>query len=74
MPFIPHTEQEIQDMLQTIGVSDVDALIDEIPKEMRLKRLENIPEGMSEMEVAKLMRDRARPGRSPPVLPRRRGL
>ncbi|HKJ21925.1 MAG TPA: aminomethyl-transferring glycine dehydrogenase subunit GcvPA [Gammaproteobacteria bacterium] len=59
MPFIPHTEQEIQDMLQTIGVSDFDALIDEIPKEMRLKRLENIPKGMSEMEIAKLMRDRA---------------
>jgi len=28
MPFIPHTEQDISDMLETIGVSDIEQLFD----------------------------------------------
>ena len=59
MPFIPHTEQDVRDMLHTIGVDSIETLFDEIPKEMRLKQLHGVPPGMTEMEVAALMRERA---------------
>lgn len=59
MPFIPHTEQDIQDMLQTIGVRNIEALFDEIPDSLRHAPLDGIPEGVSEMELTRLMRERA---------------
>jgi glycine dehydrogenase subunit 1 len=60
MPFIPHTEDEIRDMLGAIGVDSIDDLFDEIPAELRCGELEEIPPGMPEMEVSRLMQIRAR--------------
>ncbi len=60
MPFIPHTEDDIRDMLGAIGVDSIDALFDEIPAELRCGELEVIPSGLPEMEVARLMQARAR--------------
>lgn len=59
MPFVPHTEQEIADMLAAIGVQDIDSLFDEIPKQLRIDRLQNVPSKISEMEIARLMKARA---------------
>ena len=59
MPFIPHTDNDVRDMLQAIGVDSIETLFDEIPKEMRLKQLNAIPPGMTEMEVSALLRQRA---------------
>ena len=59
MPFIPHTDDEIRQMLATIGVGDTDALFDEIPAELRTGALAAIPPGLSEMEVGRLMTERA---------------
>ncbi len=59
MPFIPHTKAEIEDMLQAIGVDSIDALFDEIPSALCAKGLSHIPSGMSEMEVGRLMSERA---------------
>ncbi|MEW8505645.1 MAG: aminomethyl-transferring glycine dehydrogenase subunit GcvPA [Candidatus Thiodiazotropha sp.] len=59
MPFIPHTEDEIQEMLATIGVESIDALFDEIPDELRCGELDAIPPGMAEMELSRLMQTRA---------------
>ena len=47
-------------MLDTIGVSSIDDLFDEIPAELRQFSLDGVPEGLSEMEVAQLMQQRAR--------------
>ncbi|GAB4381215.1 MAG: aminomethyl-transferring glycine dehydrogenase [Salibacteraceae bacterium] len=45
---------EISDMLETLGVSSIDELIDQtIPKAIRLKAPLDLPEGMSEFEFAK---------------------
>ena len=55
MPFIPHTEHEVKEMLDTIGVEKIDDLFDEIPDELRAKELTAIPKGLSEMQVAALM-------------------
>ncbi|MEM8984630.1 MAG: aminomethyl-transferring glycine dehydrogenase subunit GcvPA [Pseudomonadota bacterium] len=59
MPFIPHTDSDIQHMLATIGVDSIDALFDEIPDELRIDALDGIPPGLSEMQVTRLMRERA---------------
>jgi glycine dehydrogenase subunit 1 len=59
MPFIPHTEQDIHDMLGTLGVSDVEQLFDEIPANLRSRPLTEIPPAMSEQEIGRLMTQRA---------------
>jgi len=59
MPFIPHTEDEVKDMLAEIGVARVADLFDEIPGELLVEDLDGVPEALSEMEVARLMHERA---------------
>jgi len=59
MPFIPHTEADIAAMLQAIGVSKIDDLFDEIPAALRAGELKTVPGALSEMEVTRLMQERA---------------
>lgn len=59
MPFIPHTDDEVKEMLATIGVTGIEDLFDEIPAALRAKGLNDVPPGMSEMDVARLMHERA---------------
>lgn len=59
MPFIPHTEEDVREMLAAIGAESIEALFDEIPAELRNARLSEVPEGVSEMEIARLMQARA---------------
>ena len=51
MPFIPHTEADVQTMLAEIGAPDLEALFDEIPDHLRNGALNDVPEGMSEMDM-----------------------
>jgi glycine dehydrogenase subunit 1 len=59
MPFIPHTDTDIRDMLDAIGVKNIDALFDEIPPSLRAKPLTGIPEAMNEMALGRFMQERA---------------
>ena len=59
MPFIPHTEGDVREMLATIGAPSIDALFEEIPAALRIKSLAAIPEALTEMEVGRLMQQRA---------------
>ena len=59
MPFIPHTESDVREMLATIGAPSIDALFEEIPAALRIKSLAGIPEALTEMEVGRLMQQRA---------------
>jgi glycine dehydrogenase subunit 1 len=59
MPFIPHTEDDIQEMLSTIGVSQIKDLFAEIPKSLLIESLAGIPSGLNEMQVNRLMDERA---------------
>jgi len=59
MPFIPHTEADITAMLTSIGAPNIDALFDEIPVQLRSGKLTQVPEGMNEMQVNRLMSERA---------------
>jgi len=59
MPFIPHTEADIAAMLASIGAPGIDALFDEIPAALRCGKLTRVPEGMNEMQVTRLLGERA---------------
>jgi glycine dehydrogenase subunit 1 len=59
MPFVPHTETDVREMLAAIGARKVDDLFDEIPAELRYGKLAEVPAGLPEMEIARLMHERA---------------
>jgi len=59
MPFIPHTKKDTDEMLAAIGVPDLDTLFDEIPAELIIDSLEGVPEALSEMQITRLMHERA---------------
>ena len=59
MPFIPHTEKDTREMLDAIGADSIEDLFDEIPAELRIDHLHHIPAALSEMEIVRLMRERA---------------
>jgi glycine dehydrogenase subunit 1 len=60
MAFIPHTPADVEAMLATIGVSSIEQLFDEIPASLRVKSLAGVPVGLNEMQIARLMSERAR--------------
>ncbi len=59
MPFIPHSEADVREMLAAIGVARIEDLFDEIPAALKIDSLANVPPGLSEMEVTRLMKARA---------------
>lgn len=59
MPFIPHTEEDVAEMLASIGAKTIDELFDEIPRELISGELTGVPPGLSEMEITRLMMERA---------------
>ncbi|MEE9254611.1 MAG: hypothetical protein V3U43_06725, partial [Pseudomonadales bacterium] len=59
MPFIPHTADETRAMLAMLGVDSIDALFEEISQELINTELGAIPAGLTEMDVMRLMRERA---------------
>jgi len=60
MAFIPHTREDVEAMLAAIGVDSIEQLFDEIPANLRLSALAGVPEALSEMEIGRLMAERAR--------------
>ncbi|KUG29483.1 glycine dehydrogenase (glycine cleavage system p1 protein) [hydrocarbon metagenome] len=50
MPYIPHTPDEVREMLDVIGAASIDELFAEIPVELRPKGF-HVPHGLTEMEV-----------------------
>ena len=39
MPFIPHTDGDVREMLDAVGAPSLDALFEEIPASLRIKSL-----------------------------------
>jgi glycine dehydrogenase subunit 1 len=58
MAFIPHTPDDVARMLEVIGARSIDDLFDEIPEELRAGAL-GVPAAMGEMEVGRLLSERA---------------
>ncbi len=59
MPYIPHTEEDVRQMLAAIGAASIDELFDEIPRDLLSNELAGMPAGMGEQAVARLMGERA---------------
>ncbi|MBY0360113.1 MAG: aminomethyl-transferring glycine dehydrogenase subunit GcvPA [Candidatus Obscuribacterales bacterium] len=49
-PYLPHTSQDRQEMLKSIGVKTFEELVAHIPTEIRIKEL-NLPSGLTELEL-----------------------
>jgi len=48
-PYLPHTDKERQEMLDTIGIRAFEELIQHIPAEVRAEKLD-LPDGLNELE------------------------
>jgi glycine dehydrogenase subunit 1 len=59
MSYIPHTEEDVAQMLDVIGAKSMDDLFDEIPADLKIRGLAGVPEALGEMEVGRLMTERA---------------
>jgi glycine dehydrogenase subunit 1 len=59
MPFIPHTKEDVSAMLGAIGAASIEELFDEIPPALKTGKLKDVPDGLPEMAVARLMQERA---------------
>lgn len=63
MDYAPNTNDQLQDMLRTIGVRSFDELISTVPAELHSRAL-NVPSGLAEAEVLDLCEDLAARNRS----------
>jgi glycine dehydrogenase subunit 1 len=59
MDFLPHTSDDVAEMLEAIGLPEVDALFDPIPGSVRLQRRLDVPPSLSEPELLRHMRELA---------------
>jgi glycine dehydrogenase subunit 1 len=57
MRYLPKSDLERRQMLETIGASSVEDLYSHLPADIRLKRSLNIPEGKSEYEIVDHFRE-----------------
>ena len=59
MPYIPHTDADVQAMLASIGEASIANLFDEIPKHLLCQLMNDLPEGLSEQETDQLLEGHA---------------
>lgn len=57
MDYIPHAQDDLREMMQTIGIASLDELFVDIPDKYRLKKLLDLPSPLSEQEISGLMND-----------------
>ncbi|HEY8396080.1 MAG TPA: aminomethyl-transferring glycine dehydrogenase subunit GcvPA, partial [Bacilli bacterium] len=57
--YFPHTETDIQEMLKAVGVSSLDDLFSELPKEVLYQGELKLPEAHSEIELRKKLNELA---------------
>lgn len=51
--YFPHTDDDLRQMLEVIGVGSLDDLYAEVPEELKFKKELDMPEAQSEIEVRK---------------------
>jgi len=59
MPYIPHTQADVAEMLDVLEIDNIQQLFDEIPKSIPKADIGAISSGMSEMDVTRLMQEHA---------------
>ncbi len=56
MTYLPHTEDDVQAMLEAVGLASVAELFRDVPEPVRFPQID-LPDGLSQMEVAWLLED-----------------
>ncbi|MBN2363098.1 aminomethyl-transferring glycine dehydrogenase subunit GcvPA [candidate division WOR-3 bacterium] len=59
MPYIPHTDDDKKNMLERIGFTDFDSLLKDISPDLPCKDHFDLPKGITECELIKLMQKTA---------------
>jgi glycine dehydrogenase subunit 1 len=59
MRYLPQTHEDIENMLQVVGVDSLDDLFSSIPADCRRKEALNLPEALTEWELNRHMEDAA---------------
>ncbi len=62
--YLPHTKENIREMLHAIGVKKLEDLFQTIPKEIRLSKLLNLPEPLSEPDLLRQFQELQGPSMS----------
>lgn len=62
-PYLPHTRDDREHMLKSIGVKNLEDLLSHIPQELRVKELDIAP-GLSELELSEYIKSLAAKNRS----------
>ena len=57
MPYILNTPEQIKDMLKSLGLSCEDELFSQIPDDVKIKDELSLPQGMSELEVSRKLKN-----------------
>lgn len=70
--YVPHTPEELQEMLKTVGVASLDELYVDVPAEIKIDGL-NFKEGKSLLEVQQLMENLASGNMAPAIVLRGAG-
>jgi len=65
--YFPHTEADLQAMLDKVGVDSLDALYADIPEPIRFRQEYNLPEALSEVEIRRLFDSIANYGAGDPL-------
>ncbi len=56
MDYIPHSKEDIRYMLDALGLESIDELFLDIPNNLKLKEELDIPEGITEIELVKILK------------------
>jgi glycine dehydrogenase subunit 1 len=59
MDYVPHTPEDLKQIMKTIGISSMDDLFDDIPEKFKLKRFLALPPSLPEQEISRLMKNKA---------------
>jgi glycine dehydrogenase subunit 1 len=65
--YLPHTEEDIKTMLDAAGITGIEELFADIPRELALSKPLEIPEGIPEFDVYRRMRALAGRNRVEPI-------
>jgi glycine dehydrogenase subunit 1 len=67
MDYVPHTQEDQKQMMESIGVQSIEELFIDIPEKFRLKELLNLPPALSEQEASRLMNALSAKNTIPPI-------
>lgn len=57
MPFVPHTTEDLNSMLETLGIETIHQLYDEVPSSLARASIDKIEPGITERDVTRLLQE-----------------